>query len=698
MKSNKINGFHQNGQNGHDGHDDGPDFSSFNGFLNAILAHNQQSHSPGPPSHNPDPPSHIPDPPSHTPHAPTLEFRSIDGSGNNTTNTSLNSVAGTDFVRLTPANFHNDDGHTMVDGPNPRDISNIVVAGHGDDANPQGLSGMMYAWGQFVDHDLDLETSGDGNINIPINQPDADLPEATEIPLTRAKTDPLTGSHDSPNAAINTISGWMDASQVYGSDQATADSLRLADGHMKTSLGNLLPTVLAPDPSNPMGPMVNEFMAGDVRAQENPDLTALQTLFVREHNYQVDLAHQQHPNWTGDQLYNYARAVVTAEIEHITYDEFLPHLLGAGAIQPYHGYDPTVDPRISVEFAGAAFRFGHSLVSAEIDGINNQGEDSSTQDLKNAFFETADAFKANGGADGLLRHLGADLSNKLDVHIVDDLRNFLFAPPDALDLASINIQRGRDLGLGTLNETREALGLKPYADYGDITTNQETVDALRTAYGVGNVDKIDLWTGGLSEDPAPGAMIGTTFQTIIAMQFENLRDGDRLWYENQGFDDKTIAAIKNTTLGDIMERNTDTDIMQSDVFVYYDRHGGTQSQMTAENPDAPQMVIGSKGFDTLVGGPQGDYLVANTGGLQTMTGGTGGDQFVLGHNMNAKITDFKPGTDKIVFEDAGTLAFKDVHIKSDHGNAVIEANGNHVVLLGVNPYQLQAHDFIYNHA
>ena len=79
-----------------------------------------------------------------------------------------------------------------------------------------------------------------------------------------------------------------------------------------------------------------------------------------------------------------------------------------------------------------------------------------------------------------------------------------------------------------------------------------------------------------------------------------------------------------------------------------------------------------------------------------MTGNAGADRFIFGHGMNAKITDFKPGQDKIVFENAGHLDFHDVNIKSDHGNAVLEANGSHIVLMGINPYQLQAHDFIYH--
>jgi Animal haem peroxidase len=72
--------------------------------------------------------------------------------------------------------------------------------------------------------------------------------------------------------------------------------------------------------------------------------------------------HKAHPAWSGDQLYDYARAIVTAEIENITYKEFLPNLLGSDAIAPYRGYDPSVDPRLTLEF-NIAFRFGHPWIS-----------------------------------------------------------------------------------------------------------------------------------------------------------------------------------------------------------------------------------------------------------------------------------------------------------------------------------------------
>src|SRR6185312_9528009 len=405
-------------------------------------------------------------------HNRTLDFRTIDGSNNNLADPTLNQ-ANTDFTRVGPANFA-DGFNEMTPGPNPREISNIVVAQenagedgpHLVDDNGVALSGMMYAWGQFIDHDLDLQKNATTtDISIPVPADDQFLPPGSTIPLTRAAIDPATGVPGHPATAINTVTGWLDGSQIYGSDAATAASLRTADGHMKVSEGDNLPIV-----DSPQGPA---FAAGDVRAQENPDLTALQVLFVREHNYQVDRLQEEHPSWSGDKLYETAKAITTAEMVNITYNEWLPHLLGKDAIQPYHGYNPNADARITEEFSGAAFRFGHSIVSDEISAISNLGAFTSEQTLAESFFEDTATFVATG-ADGLLRHLSGDLANPLDTHLVDGLRNLLFDPPDGLDLAAINIQRGHDLGLGTLNQTRVALGLTPYTSFDQVSSDPET--------------------------------------------------------------------------------------------------------------------------------------------------------------------------------------------------------------------------------
>lgn len=621
-----------------------------------------------------------------------IRFRSIDGSNNNLADPAMNQTD-TDFSRVGPANFA-DGFNEMTTGPNPRDISNIVVAQantgedvpHLLDDNGVALSGMMYAWGQFIDHDLDLEQQGtttDISITVPAN--DAFLEPGSIIPVTRVAIDPATGVAGHPATAINTVTGWLDGSQIYGSDAATAASLRTADGHMKMSAGNNLPII-----NTDQG---TAYAAGDARAQENPDLTALQTLFVREHNFQVDQLHKEHPNWSGDKLYETAKAITTAEMVNITYSEFLPHLLGKEAIAPYHGYDPTVDARISEEFEGAAYRFGHSIVSDEISATSNIGAFTSQQTLAESFFESPSSFNATG-ADGLLRHLSGDLANPLDPHLVDGLRNLLVDPPAGIDLAAINIQRAHDLGLGTLNQTREALGLTPYTSFDQISSDPATAAALKQAYG--NVDAIDLWTGGLSENHVPGSIIGSTFAKIIGDQFTALRDGDRFYFENQKFDKETLNEIKHTTLSDLILRDTDTTAMQSDAFVATERHSGTLGGVDPKGQDAAegmaQLVVGSPGKDTLTGGALNDTLVAARGQM-TMTGGAGADTFVFsnlkGQHNTATITDYNPMVDKLQL-----LANAHVEISSDHhGGTLIQVGNETIDLLGVKPNDLHHRDW-----
>ena len=122
----------------------------------------------------------------------------------------------------------------------------------------------------------------------------------------------------------------------------------------------------------------------------------------------------------------------------------------------------------------------------------------------------------------------------------------------------------------------------------------------------------------------PGAMIGQTFGTIIAHQFEALRDGDQFYYE-KALDPAELAMVKNTSLSDIIERDTDTDVMQADAFLTADRHA---SDVKADDPNAPQLIIGTPARDNIQGGPADDTLVAS-GNVQSVTGGGGNDTFVF---------------------------------------------------------------------
>ncbi|MBV9250695.1 MAG: hypothetical protein JO227_15780 [Acetobacteraceae bacterium] len=611
------------------------------------------------------------------------EFRSIGGANNNLQDPSLDATPGSPETSIAPANYAPGTANDPIDGPNPRTISNVVAGGPNAETNDPQASAWLYAFGQFVDHDLDLEQVGTTPMNIAIPPGDPTYPSGGTIDLTRAVTDPTTGT------AINTVAGYLDLSQVYGSDAATAASLRNSDGTMKTSAGDALPIV------------DGSFVSGDTRVMENPELTAITTMFVREHNYWVGQLKQQHANWTGDQLYDMAKAITTAEYQNVIYSEYLPMLVG-GAVGSYQGYNPSVNPQVSQEFSTAAFRVGHSEVSGTQTGLDNSGNQVYTQSLDQAFSNTPAQDLANG-IDPLIRDLSNDFSQATDVYAVDELRNLLSAPPDQVDLIAIDIQRERDLGLGTLNQTREALGLAPYTSFDQITSDATVQAHLQSVYG--SVDNLDLFMGGLAEDHAPGADVGPTFQAIIASQFDALRAGDRFFWQNEPFDPATKQMIGSTTLGDIIERTTGTTVEQQNVFIAAQRH---LSNVAPNDPTAPQLVIGVDDPGAQIsGGPADDTIVAGLGQDQILSGGGGSNVFVFtGSGYQDSITDFNPALDKLRFQPGenngtglqglmtdGQLS---VDIKSDaDGNAVVGFNGNTITLDGVQASSLQSSNFLW---
>ena len=115
------------------------------------------------------------------------------------------------------------------------------------------------------------------------------------------------------------------------------------------------------------------FVAGDVRSNENVGLTSMHTLWLREHNRLADeLAETEFAGQNlsdadvDEEIYQRARQMVIGLIQHITYNEFLPSTLGFNALGPYKGYDASVNPQISNEFATAVYRIGHTTLPNEL--------------------------------------------------------------------------------------------------------------------------------------------------------------------------------------------------------------------------------------------------------------------------------------------------------------------------------------------
>ncbi|MEZ5944458.1 MAG: peroxidase family protein [Planctomycetaceae bacterium] len=492
----------------------------------------------------------------------------IDGTGNNLLNPDWGST-GEQLLRLTSVDYTDGLGTPKSDGlPSAREVSNAVSAQDGLIYNDRFLTDYVWIWGQFIDHDIDLSDAANPaesfDIEVPTGDPYFD-PFGTgtqTIGLTRSDYE---FDSEGVRQQLNSITAFLDGSVVYGSDQERADALRTFEGgHLKTSDGNLLP-FNTDGLDNAGGPSDSLFLAGDVRANENVLLTSMQTIWVREHNRIADQLAQQNPGLSDEQLYQGARRIVTAEIQAITYNEFLPALLGSQAPGRYEGYDPTVDPGIANIFSTAAYRFGHSMLSSTLQRVGSDGNEAAEGDLelKNGFFNPSEV--VNYGVDSLLRGAATQLAQEVDAYVIDDIRNFLFGPPGSggLDLASLNIQRGRDHGLPSYNQARLDLGLEAVTSFDQITSDPELAAKLEAVYG--SVDNVDVWVGGLAEDHVPGSSMGELFTAVIADQFSRIRAGDRFWYQNT-FSGKELQQIERTTLKDVIERNTGVRGLQENVF------------------------------------------------------------------------------------------------------------------------------------
>ncbi len=495
--------------------------------------------------------------------AMSFEVQSLDGSGNNVAHPTWGQV-GHPYSRVTAARYGDGKG-TQASGPNVRYISHRVF----NDVNQnifseQATSQWAWTWGQFLDHTFGLAQGGTGTgDNIPFNASDP-VERFTDtlgvIPFTRDGVAPGTGtSTANPRQQIN---------------------------------------------------------------------TAVQTLFAREHNRIVSLL----PNTlSAEGKFQIARRVVIAEQQYITYNEFLPAL---GVTLPaYTGYKSTVDTTLSNEFATVGYR-SHSQIHGEFEvdadrsrytqaqlnaftamGIKVEDGDTPTEltlaiPLNVAFFNPS--LLPQLGEGPLVAALSKESQYKNDALIDNQLRSTLFQIPKpgsttciepvdpscftgVVDLGAIDIQRGRDHGMPTYNQLRQAYGLAPATSFHqivgsstgsdnfpsdpvltpgkeinqlasldftalfDIDGNQVALDSpdaqnvavnskrrtplaarLRAIYG--SVNNVDAFVGMMSEPHLPGSDFGALQMAIWKKQFQALRDGDRFFYGNQG---SVLNAIKS---------------------------------------------------------------------------------------------------------------------------------------------------------
>ncbi len=505
--------------------------------------------------------------------------RSLDGSGNNATDPTLG-AAGTIYPRETTANYADGVGE-MVGGPDARYLSNRIFNDTNQNIfNDAGITHWGFVWGQFIDHTIGMRESGDEDLVIPFDPDDA-LETFTNdlggIAMTRSAAADGTGV-DSPREQVNTVSSYIDGWAVYGGSDERLDWLREgpADGDPTNNDATLLnvdgylPTAAArPDTETPdvdlMGQLFGDpsaaVIAGDVRVNENIGLTAVQTLFLREHNRIVD----ELPDDLDEQTkFEIARRVVGALQQYITYNEFLPSM--GVALDEYAGYDPTVDPSMTNEFATIGYR-AHSQIHGEFEAeipldqltddlavtLENEGVEVTLDDdvaevaiPLNVAFGNPDLV-AQIGLGNLLTGLASEAQYANDEQIDNQLRSVLFQipgpdvenPSDCLDgaaiadcfsgvndLGALDVMRGYDHGMPTYNDLREAYGLPRITSFAELTGES---------------------TAEFPNDPAIDAFDPIDDPSILDFVYLADADGNRLDPDTDAATTSAVTGIRRTT-------------------------------------------------------------------------------------------------------------------------------------------------------
>uniref|UniRef100_A0A034VZV8 Chorion peroxidase n=2 Tax=Bactrocera dorsalis TaxID=27457 RepID=A0A034VZV8_BACDO len=370
------------------------------------------------------------------------------------------------------------------------------------------------------------------------------------------------------------VSHFIDASTVYGSSEATARELREFNGgrlRMSKDFGrDLLPMISDKKACESDDPGKTCYKSGDGRTNQIISLITLHVLFAREHNRIAGELARLNSHLNDETLFQEARRILIAELQHIVYNEYLPAVIGPIQMKrfrlvPQHhgyakGYSEEVNPAITNEFSGAAFRMGHSTIDGKFHIHKRGNKVDETINIPDVMFNPS-RMRIRTFYDDMLRTLYTQPMQKADNFITHGLSRFLFRGhnPFGLDLAAFNIQRGRDQGLRGYNDYLEVKGLRKLRSFKDLP--EEIGNKLAAVYR--HPDDIDLWVGGLLENPLNDAVVGSTFSEIIADQFSRFKHGDRYFYEygkdvNPGaFTLEQLDEIRKTSMARLICDNAD---------------------------------------------------------------------------------------------------------------------------------------------
>ncbi|XP_042893882.1 peroxidase-like [Penaeus japonicus] len=525
---------------------------------------------------------------------PNMRYRTANGSCNNLNNPSWG-AAFRPFRRAAPPDYG--DGVSSLrlakdesSLPSARLVSSRVKSIRSSQSS-YFLSVLHMTYGQFLDHDLTFaplnkgengeaiaccpEALGDdpvlhpecAAISIPADDPFYSQFAQTCMEFVRSA--PAESCNYGPREQMNARTAYIDGSQIYGSDQEMMNSLRtFEDGLLKSQVTNegmeLLPanTDLNSECNRAEQAAQNRFCfrAGDNRLNEQILLALFHIVWSRHHNKLAENLKKINPSWDDEKLFQETRRIVGAQLQHVTYNEYLPPIFGGAykfsGLPPrsQYYYDPSISAGISAEFATAAFRFGHSQIPSTLDSVDESG-DKSCSELSSFFMNPFDLY-IKGNIPKLMRGEVRQSAPAVDATFSREVAGNLFKGEGlfGMDLVSLNLQRGRDHGIASYTAMRSICGHSSITSFDDLKgiMKDEVIQEFKDLYK--NVEDIDLFLGGLAETPLSDGRVGPTFACILFDQFMRLKSGDRFWYESSlaGFNFYQMNELYKTSLAGIL--------------------------------------------------------------------------------------------------------------------------------------------------
>ncbi|CAI6354745.1 unnamed protein product [Macrosiphum euphorbiae] len=535
-----------------------------------------------------------------------LNYRSADGSCNNLERNYLGK-ANTAYKRLLFPEYT--DGISEMPNfyekklPDPRLVSTNFVKN--EDSPDLTKTMLMAYWAMFIGHDLShtavstmgtdhrFESCCDKDKNIqyammkhiksckPIYVPAEDS-LCKPDPLSCMKCMNYVRSRPAmrpdctfgPREQMNQATHYLDASMIYGTSEQQTLSLR------QMSLGlllvddrffylNTLPLETTDTNFCQNGPGTC-YRAGDIRANAYPQLNALYAMWVLEHNRIAREVYKENLFLSDEEIFREAKKIVTAFIQHITYNEWLPALLGVNytkenglGLGQRTVYDVTADPTVSNSFATAILPFANSMIGDKISvGFYGAFEPVnvpvivSEWNLKENYNKPSNLMKDFWNR--MLTGLYVQATQKIDMVFTEMLTNYLYVMDQnyysfGMDIVSLDIQRSRDHGIPSYTQFRKYCGLKDIENVQDLSEImvEGSADKLLKLYKTWN--DIDLLVGALLEKHVDDAMVGPTMRCLIREQFVRTRIADRYFYDVPGvFTDYQLEIIKRVTLSRVL--------------------------------------------------------------------------------------------------------------------------------------------------